>query len=259
MPCLCKNTFPSPTDPRGTRAASSLALDRSFPKLPRSQHAEPPSQPVCRVAADSAVAFLDVDDVTQAFREASAAGDRIERARLDLDALRDWLSVRFHARWFICVARRKRPVPEAIVGRDAALRSGWQWATTSSRLWGPGTPPAAGYICAALECLRFESATTSAHTAIVIGHSDIYAAPMARFSQAARQAVCLGLIERFSDALVELTDDPKCELLDLEFDAKAATLPHRLLFEGTEARTFDEQRFRFHSQPGSEHDERCAS
>jgi hypothetical protein len=192
----------------------------------------PPAFPPCAVEATHAIALLDVVDVLRAIQQASGAMASPGGSALDLRALQCWLRKRFGARRFICIASGDPIMPVGGISRAVAVGLGWEWVIPHRRTWGRDVPPTAAFICATLECLRFELDASSLHTVIVIGHRDIFAEPIARFARAGGHAAGVGLIERLGDALIELMDEPRCQLLDLEFDARAARLPDRLLFKG---------------------------
>ncbi len=187
--------------------------------------------PFCTDACDSTMAFLDVPDVMRALKSATGIRATSIGSEIDLIALRIWLFDRFQIGKSICVENRQGVGLFQHICKLDALHSGWQWVSISRPMLGRGVPLSAGYITAALECLRFESASTPVHTVIVIGHSEMYAESVARLLRAGVHVIMVGLIECFADKLIELIDHARCDLLDLEFDAQAVKLPNRLLFE----------------------------
>jgi len=235
------HTFLSPgpwPSPEGAAATVARPKRDDAPRR-RWRPKVPPALPPCAVEATTAIALLDVADVLRAMQHASGALAAPGRGALDLRALQCWLHRRFGAQRFICIASGDSTMPAGGVSRIVAAGLGWEWVTPHRRTWGRDVPPTAAFICATLECLRFELGNMPLHTAIVIGHRDVFAEPMARFARAGGHAASVGLIERLDDALIELMDEPRCELLDLQFDARAARLPNRLLLRGLHAPTAD--------------------
>ena len=128
------------------------------------------------------IALLDVEDVARVFEEASNGSARPVRRRLDSGWLRRWLGEHLNVATCLAVGS---PMSRAsrLVGQAALEQAGWRRIAARHALFGPGIRPAAAYVCATLECLRFEYSNGPGRPVFVIGHDNAYAESMRRFAQ----------------------------------------------------------------------------
>ena len=172
------------------------------------------------IASPRGDAFFDAPNLTSMFYHSNGGRPDAAVSAIDLSMLRSCLSARFGVRRFSYVvaanAHRNRSARRQFVER-------FHWKFIEARRASPlNRDPVDTFIIERILAATSQLTLTGPRTIVLISHDGDFTEACRGFLHGGGRVVLTGFTERFSRRLYDLSNHPRCDLIDLRYDLNVA-------------------------------------